>query len=168
MPKIKKKIIVFIPVVVLITAVFLLYAINAWDVSKPEDSISSEIDYNPPTKEQIDDGNRIKKETVNPDKSSTPNSSSVEMSLVSSSTVSGNLKIRVLIDGIRSGTCTITLSSGSRSVIKTVPTQTSASSTTCQGFDIPTSELSPGKWTYAISGNFNDGSSSKVTGEAEL
>lgn len=168
MPKIKKKIIVFIPVVVLITAVFLLYAINAWDVSKPEDSISSEIDYNPPTKEQIDDGNRIKKETVNPDKSSTPNNSSVEMSLVSSTTVSGNLNIRVLIDGIRSGTCTIALSSGSRSVIKTVPTQTYANSTTCQGFDIPTSELSPGKWTYTISGSFNDDSSSKVTGEVEL
>lgn len=168
MPKIKKKIIAFIPFVVLITAGFLLYAVNTRDISKHEDSISTEIDYNPPTKEQIDDGNRIKKEAVNPDESSTPSSSSVEMSLVSSSTVSGNLKIRVLIDGIRSGTCTITLSSGSRSVIKTVPTQTSASSTTCQGFDIPTSELSPGKWAYTISGNFIDESSSKVTGEAEL
>ena len=48
------------------------------------------------------------------------------------------------------GTCTATFSLGSQTVVKTSPTLSDASTSTCEGFDIPLSELSSGDWDVSI------------------
>jgi len=69
-----------------------------------------------------------------------------------SSVVDGNLVIRTTIDqALSSGTCKLTLTKGGESITKTSDIVANPSSSTCSGFDIPTSELSSGTWTMKIS-----------------
>jgi hypothetical protein len=49
------------------------------------------------------------------------------------------------------GTCTLTLTRGSATVTKTASVQALAKISTCQGFDVPVSELSPGQWNVSLS-----------------
>jgi hypothetical protein len=44
----------------------------------------------------------------------------------------------------------LTLSKNGQTVTKTAAVQALASESTCQGFDIPTSELSPGTWSLTL------------------
>lgn len=65
----------------------------------------------------------------------------------------GNLTIRNTIDQlVTSGTCTLTLTNSQtgKIVTKTADIIANPSSSTCKGFSIPVSELSPGKWRIAI------------------
>lgn len=63
----------------------------------------------------------------------------------------GNLIIRTTINqSISSGTCQLTLSSNGRTVTKSTNISQNPSSSTCQGFDIPVSELSQGTWQIDI------------------
>lgn len=67
------------------------------------------------------------------------------------SVVDTNLVIRTTIDQmISSGTCSLTLSNGQKTVIRTSDIMLNPSSSTCEGFDIPTSELGSGTWSIEI------------------
>jgi cell division protein FtsN len=62
-----------------------------------------------------------------------------------------NLQIRVRIDTVTStGTCTLTLTKGSTTVTKQAGTQAGPSTSTCQGFDVASSELSSGSWNATL------------------
>lgn len=61
------------------------------------------------------------------------------------------LQIRTLIESVdTNGTCSLTLQKGSSKVTRTADIQALASSSTCKGFDIPTSSLSSGEWKLTI------------------
>ncbi len=71
---------------------------------------------------------------------------------INSKSVSGDyLVIRSTINQfIDSGTCELTLRSGSKTVSRSVEIIQNPSSSSCAGFDIPVSELSSGQWNIEI------------------
>lgn len=63
----------------------------------------------------------------------------------------GVLQIRTLIGALtEEGSCTLTLTKDSKTLTQTVGVQPTSSSTTCKGFDVPVSQLSPGEWQAVI------------------
>jgi len=69
------------------------------------------------------------------------------------------LSLRVTIDQkLDSGSCILTLTrkSDGKSVQKTVKILSNPSSSTCKGFDVPTSELGKGTWNIEIAIKSND------------
>lgn len=132
---------------------------------------SSSINMKPATKEQKDAGQKIKQNNANQEAdNTTPNSkptgsdqpapptpqpngkSVVTMSITAANQNGSLLQIRSLIEIVNSsGTCTLTLSkAGASSVVKTAGIQPLASSSTCQGFDVPVSQLSQGIWSVDL------------------
>lgn len=80
-----------------------------------------------------------------------PNESASLSGAITYSAVSGDiLTIRTNIDQVVSGTCTATLSSGGRVVTKASSIMQDPSSSSCEGFDIPVSELGSGTWKVEI------------------
>lgn len=67
------------------------------------------------------------------------------------SVVDGSLVIRTTINQmLGSGTCSLTLTSGQKTVTRTSNITQNPSSSTCEGFNIPTSELGSGDWKIEI------------------
>jgi predicted secreted protein len=131
--------------------------------------------YDKASDEEKDAGQQAKDETV--EESDVKNPSSPSPSASSSPTVpiqitasaqNGSVyQIRVLINSVVSeSTCTLVLEQGNSRVTKTASTQTLAQTSTCQGFDVPTSELSLGTWKTTIS--LSGSSQGSVTGEIEV
>ena len=72
------------------------------------------------------------------------------------SVVDGNLLLRTTINQtLASGTCDLTLSNGQKTVTRSSGIVQNPSSSSCEGFNIPTSELGSGTWNIEI----------KLTGE---
>ena len=79
-----------------------------------------------------------------------------------------NLIISTTIDQyLSSGTCELTLTQGSRTVSRTADILANPSSSTCDGFDIPLSELSGGTWNINIKLTSSD-RTGIITGEVNL
>lgn len=77
----------------------------------------------------------------------------------------GSLSIRVTIDErLESGTCTLTLThaTSGKKVTKSAAVVTNPSSSTCEGFDVPVSELGSGKWNITVAVKSNN-----LTGKIE-
>jgi len=76
----------------------------------------------------------------------------VQLTITAANQNGSILQIRALIGAVENtGVCTLTLTStGKTTVTKTADTQALASTSTCQGFDIPVSELSTGTWNILI------------------
>jgi len=117
------------------------------------------IDYNLPTDEQKQAGERQKKSTAeqNPDtKTNTSqdqnSNSGGTLQVTITANQNGNIvQIRSFITKISSsGTCNITLTKGSSKVTKSSGIQALPSESTCRGFDISTSELTAGNWQATI------------------
>ncbi len=51
---------------------------------------------------------------------------------------------------VPSGTCNLTMTNGQKTVTRSSQIMQNPSSSTCEGFDIPTAELSGGKWNIQI------------------
>lgn len=63
----------------------------------------------------------------------------------------GQLVLRTTIDqALHSGSCILTMKSGDKTVTKSADIVQNPSSSSCMGFNIPTSELTPGSWTINI------------------
>jgi len=107
------------------------------------------------------------KSTPSGDQSSSPKTPVKNQSSSSSSTPSSNneldaritaasqndsvLQIRTLIQKVTSkGSCTLTLTSGDQTVTRKAGIQALANSSTCEGFNVPTTDLSQGKWNITI------------------
>lgn len=107
---------------------------------------ASELDKNP---NQQNAANDQKQNTVNDNIDKPTNSVSENISVtLSASNKNGDVyQIRYLIQqAINEGTCTLVLTKDSDTVTKTASVQFLSSYSTCQGFNIPTSELGSGKW----------------------
>ncbi len=167
-----KKIIAVVSIVLLVSlaSIVFVYGFNGnlfgWQSNKG--SSSSTDDYKPATPEQQKSGVDIKKDSVNnqqdPSKPSTgsndipsnPQSqasgkSTVALDITSHSQTSSTYQIRTLIGATTNeGTCTLTLTKNTSNVTKTAPVSALAKTTTCQGFDIPMTELTAGTWQLNI------------------
>lgn len=152
--------------IVIATAVVVVFAVTAWMIVA---HASSSWPFGPAqtTNSQVDDTNPLgvdRDETTNdadqagPTKSpsqyegTNPNTTPSLTGFISyNSVVDGNLVVRLTIDqALTSGTCKLTLTKGGSSITKTSSIIANPSSSTCSGFDVPTSELSSGAWTIQI------------------
>lgn len=154
-----KKIIITVSVVLLIIIIALTYVYafngNLFGWKKFQNTVrgNSTVDYGPATTEQKQAGSETKSGS-NSDKPPAPTTipdstkKNVQVTITAANQNDSILQIRVLISAVEdTGTCTLTLTStGQTTVTKTSGVQASASTSTCQGFDIPTSELSVGTW----------------------
>lgn len=67
------------------------------------------------------------------------------------SVVDGNLTLRITIDqSLASGTCSLKLISSGKTVSRSASVVSNPSSSTCEGFSVPVSELSDGQWSIEI------------------
>ncbi len=67
------------------------------------------------------------------------------------SVVDGNLVIRTTINQmLGSGTCSLTLSNGQKTVTRSSSIAQNPSSSTCEGFSVPTTELGSGTWDIKV------------------
>lgn len=126
------------------------------DTSKPND----ENHIEPPKEE----------EKVPQYEGENPNSSNDITGTVSHASVSNNkLILRITIDQyLNSGTCALKMThQDGTSYQSTVNVAESASTSTCEGFDISTSALKSGKWSVVITVNSN-GKSGKITTEVQI
>lgn len=129
----------------------------------------------PATTAQKQAGEQQKKQTAipnedtkqNPPQSATPSGSTASLA-VSITALSQNgtvVQARSLIESvITDGTCTLTLTKGATTVTKTSDIHPLSSSSTCEGFDIPTSELSAGTWQVNLTVTSN-GASGNASGK---
>jgi hypothetical protein len=115
--------------------------------------LTTKIDNNPPTKEQIDAGNNTKSgSTSDTPPEPTPiqdsDKKSVQVAITAANQNGSLLQIRALISAVETtGTCTLTLTNTqNNTVTKAAGVQALATTSTCQGFDILISELSTGSW----------------------
>lgn len=81
-----------------------------------------------------------------------PNNSQSLTGVINYAGVSNDtLMIRTTINqSLSSGTCNLSISNGSKTVTRSSQIAPNPSSSTCEGFDIPASELGSGNWTITI------------------
>ena len=129
---------------------------------------TQQIDYNPPTSDQVTAGAATKEATadnaVNPTTNQGGSSQPIGVSFTSIQPGSV-VHIRTLIDVVSStASCTLSMKGpANREYSTTVSTQALASSSTCQGFDIPMSSLASGAWTITVTVTDSDRTGSVVT-----
>lgn len=124
---------------------------------------SKTIDYNSPTTEQKQAGEDIKKSNNN-------QQTTTFSALITAANVNGNVvQIRAGIYGVvsGSGTCGLTLTNANDTITKTSATYALPSSSTCQGFDVNRSELSPGTWNISLTVTVGS-ETANATGEVTL
>lgn len=140
---------------------YYVFALNGnlfgWQFRKDE---TSSVNMDPPTDDQVKAGQNAKEETVEEDQGKpgtgdgtpTPNLSgalTVGFSAVNQN--DSKLQVRVMIEEVlSSGQCNLTLTDSSKTVTKSAAVYPTASISTCQGFDIPVSELSNGTWNITV------------------
>ncbi len=158
-----KIIIASVIAIVLVASSFVyVYALrgNLFGWQAPQSIVNTDkksIDYGPATPDQKSAGSQTKTNSTSdtpPTPTTIPDSTkkSVEVSITSHSQNGSTYQIRTLISALDgTGVCTLTLTSPSQTTVtKTANTQSLASTSTCQGFDVPTSELSAGTWHAVI------------------
>lgn len=158
--KSKKPLLITVGVVALLVIGACIYifgfngSIFGWQFRK-----ESTTNLNPPSKEESQAGQQTKEASVEAAQGKpstgddTPTSDSgmlsVEFSAVNQN--QGTLQVRLMIQEVLAdGTCTLTLTQDSHAVTKEAALYPTANISTCQGFDIPVSELSAGMWNIAI------------------
>ena len=153
-------------IILLLGAAALTYHFQTWPFhtsSKP-----TNINLEPATHDQIKAGETTKKTSVESSagKQNTSGSdqppvptqepgnakSQVEMTITATNQNNATLQIRTLISTVVSdGTCTLLLSGpAGQSITLTSSVQPLSSTSTCKGFDVSTSDLSPGTWNVNI------------------
>lgn len=81
--------------------------------------------------------------------------------------IDNQLIIRVNIDQFTSGNCDLILTAGDQTITRHTGIINNASTSTCNGFDIPASEISSGTWQIRIDLSSND-KKGTITGEISL
>jgi hypothetical protein len=170
-----KKVLIISGVIIVLIAipVTYVYAFNGslFGWQKPTTEIinhdQKSVNYEPATPEQQKAGTTIKSGSTDTPPAPTviPGSDkkNVQITITAANQNESTLQIRTLISAVEgTGVCTLTLTSaGKPTVTKTSDSQALASISTCQGFDIPISELPVGTWHAVI-----DYSSTALTGSA--
>jgi cytoskeletal protein RodZ len=140
---------------------------------KTEESSTRAINYDEPTKEQIELGNETKKQTVEKgtaDDTSTPNSN---ITITANSVSDNTLRIRTLISEIvSSGKCVLALANTKNSeeiITEEAEVQNLPNSSTCKGFDISLDRLaSSDTWKLRITYSSAGAQRGEVTKEINI
>ncbi len=183
----KKYIIIALIAIVIIIAALATYvfafkgSILGWP---HRDTGNNSVNYDKPTDEQVQSGKDIKQESVNKESKPSSNSNTdtpanqgtpdqttgktaVSMTITAANQNSGVFQLRSFISTVtNSGTCTLTLTQGSKVVTKTAGVQAAASTSACKGFDVPVSELGAGVWQATLhfeNDNVTADASQKIT-----
>ena len=125
-------------------------ATSAVDKEKRSDQDSGSEPTNGSTQPPVAHENE--KDIAQPYEGNDVNSSPSLSGAITYNAVSGDtLVVRTTINQvIGAGSCEITLSNSTRTVTKTSNIAQNPSSSTCEGFDIPTAELGAGTWNISI------------------
>ncbi len=130
------------------------------------------VNYNPPTEAQKKNGEQIKEEATSTKDSSNTGSSgttsttgSISISRVSQPSSGQPVSVRTTVEGLPSGTCTITFTlNGQPAVTKTVAIVAGATFYTCQPLDVASSDFSTsGTWTVSVFASNASAKTSTVT-----
>ena len=171
----RKKLIIISGFILLIFAssFIYVYAFNGnlfgWQKSTTPNTNKDQksVNYDPSTPEQQKAGTTVKSGSTDTPPTPTPipgsDKKNVQILITAANQNESTLQIRTLISAVENtGICTLTLTNaGKPTVTKTVNSQALASTSTCQGFDIPISELPVGTWHIVIEYN-----STALTGSA--
>lgn len=135
------------------------------------------INYDKPTSDQAKAGAQIKQKNADQNypsgskgssSSNSSDTSTLKVQITAASASNGTAYIRSSIDGVyQGGSCTLTLTKGAQSITKTAAIQALPQSSTCEGFNIPTSQLSPGTWNIKLAVTVNS-QTATTTGELEV
>lgn len=151
----RRALIILLPVAV-ITIGLLLFLANQDFFNKKNAADSSIINLDPPTEEQKQAGEDIKKTT---NEYNTNNE--LGLSFGSINQINDQLKVKITISGLVSnnGLCNLKLQKDNQSFEYTKPTFALTSYSTCQGFDIDIKDYSRGEWIITLLVSTNDKSS---------
>lgn len=135
-----------------------VYAFQPKEDASSESSSSkpkvNKVNNDPPTDEQIKAGQDIKQESVENSTAPAPSNPSTPLvvSITSANQNGETVSVRSLVDTVASqaGTCSLVATNGAKSITKTAATQAYPNGSTCQGFDIPVSELGMGNWNIKL------------------
>jgi cytoskeletal protein RodZ len=104
-----------------------------------------------------------KKEEQADNHDNTPPDATLEITFTSVGQMDATVRVRAEINALlEGGTCTLTLTKDTSTLTKTAATYPTANASTCQGFDIPTTELSAGTWNITLEVT-KDGQSGRAT-----
>lgn len=162
----KKLLILAIISIVLVIASGLLVALEKFGVTDlyqvnepltnttPDSTITQSIDYSPATTTDNEDINQKKTSgQLVPDiPTTTTIEKSIDVSLTAAGqdTPNGPLVVRALITSVSSGQCTLTLTRTDTTKTYTSSVVLAGTYYTCEGFDIPIKDLSPGQWQIGL------------------
>jgi len=144
-------------------------SVFGWSLSPKNSSSNHGTDYTSPSSAQVTNGEKIKSNSLN-DTSKTGSSgsdippaptpstggkSTVQLTITAINQTNSTLQIRTLISSLNDGgTCALTATkTDAASITQTVNVQNLSNTSTCQGFDIPISQMSKGTWNITI--NYN-------------
>ena len=121
--------------------------------NKNDSLLTSDINYSEPSNEQIKSSEDAKKQILE-----NKQNNDLGISFSSISQNNNQLKIKVAISGVVSndGTCDLVLEKNNQQIKISKPTFALTSYSTCQGFDIETSELTKGEWITKLSVTIKD------------
>lgn len=169
----KKKILILIIITVLILAAsvcaYFFYIKKTNEKNATQTKYTQQVDkvnYSPPTSEQVDNGTSIKKDSVDNTSNSdnVTNTSNITITVAQKSNDGKYLQIRSYANIVdNTAKCTLSLTNGSNVVSRNADIQTSASISSCKGFDVSTDELPTGTWqaTLKYTGDLINGSITK-------
>ncbi len=161
--RISRQITVFCLIIVLaLVAGSLLYVyafkgnLFGWEVTK-NSADNSSINYSTATKEEQQAGAQAKAGSNN-DTPPTPKTvtgstkKNVQIAITAANLNGSTLQVRTLISAVAdAGTCTLELTrEGHQTITETAGSQALASTSTCQGFNIPVSGLAVGTWHILV------------------
>ncbi len=157
-----------IPIVILLVAIFLIIGhFYKKPVVDDDTDISQDTTTSMPSAQTFESNNDDKQTIQN--EGEDPNQLEIITGSITTARVSGdNFIIRLSLDQfLSSGTCELTMQSDASSYQATAQIVTSAATSTCEGFDIPLSNLSSGKWAYSIE-IYSGSKTGLILGEASI
>lgn len=166
--------------IVLLTAWY-AYAANLWPFAKSANNAAEQLQENPASKNELDSspsGSDTRTTTDTDTKtpiqndsvdSSKQNRSQLQVAITSAQQNGSKVSIRTLIESVTTGTCNLSMknASSSETISKQASIQALSNSSTCEGFDIPTSELSDGTWKFTVTVKTSSASGS-ASGSVEV
>lgn len=170
----KKLVILLIFLSLIIGALWFGIINNRQDkTATPTDLPAEAINLSPATEEEKNEAETKKLQELN---STTPSSNSVTPTTMTSDTarISGlyqdsstkNIIVQTELKGTRWKQCTLTMTKGNQSVVKTAKTIYQSSYSSCLGFSVDLDELSSGEWLVNLTVSTTDGSTISATNKS--
>lgn len=135
--------------------------------AEPESNNLNNVDYSPPTNEQKEAARDTNSKTDDP--TTPPQGAQLPVTFTALNQYDSQLQARVLIgEVIGSGACTLTMEKDGETTIRnTADLQALPSSSTCKGFNVPTSNIAKGTWKVRVTVESN-GRTGSVEKEVDI